>query len=221
MNAEEVFLSSEMTEEDVSSWDSQPEVRRFAQLHRHVPGYQRLVILEGSRLRLERRRGKALDRQYIHMGILDPEPARKATLPRWQLGVLGLGMALFGLTLGFDGFGLFGSQLELAGILALLGMLVVGAAWLAVRGYRREVVFHSQHGRVPLLRLVENVPDVKTFQEFVAQLRSAAQQSRGRLPRDQAQFLVEELKEHRRLAEAGGIEQPAYDAAKARILSCH
>ena len=68
---------------------------------------------------------------------------------------------------------------------------------------------------------MENLPDAARCAGFLEALRAAVDASYANLPRATDRFLVEELKEHRRLARDGGLDEATYNAAKARILRNH
>lgn len=221
MVEELIYLSSEDAEDDSSAWDERGVLRSLEQDHPHVAGHQRLSVVEGNLIRVERRRGKESQRFYVQPGFLDPTPERETHLRAGQMGVAGAAVMLAGMLIWQDGFGLVQTAVQLAGALTAIGLVGVGAGWLALRGYGRSIVFRTKHGRAPVIRLAEGIPDDVQCRHFMAALNIAADRARGRLPSDKERFLVEELKEHRRLAETGGLDPAAYEAAKAQILRRH
>jgi hypothetical protein len=93
---------------------------------------------------------------------------------------------------------------------------------LAVFHSHGRLVFYSRNGRIPLLVLFNQNPDKDTFDAFVGILIDHIRKARQNLSLvHQNELLSTELKEHRRLMEAGVILGKRYDAAKARILRQH
>lgn len=221
MVEEVIYISSEDAEDDSGAWDERGVIRSLEQEHPHVAGHQRLSVVEGNLIRVEQRRGKAWARFYVQPGFLDPTPERETHVPTWQIGVAGAAVVLAAMLIWQDGLGLVHSALQLAGVLTAVGLVGAGAAWLALRGYGRSIVFRTRHGRAPVIRMAESAPDATQCRQFLKALRTAVDRARSRLPGDRERFLVEELKEHRRLAETGGLDPAAYEAAKARILRSH
>ena len=81
-------------------------------------------------------------------------------------------------------------------------------------------MFYSLHGRVPLVVMFYRLPDRATLDAFndglVREIKGA-----GVLYPHTSETLSEELKEHRRLREAGVISSRRYDIVKRRILGQH
>jgi len=104
-----------------------------------------------------------------------------------------------------------------AGILsACAGLSLI----LAIYRSHDRLVFYSQHGRVPLVVLFNRSPDRVTLGSFTGVLAQQIKDAkRNYLGNNHA--LNEELKELRRLMEAGIISSRRYDFAKQRILSQH
>ena len=82
------------------------------------------------------------------------------------------------------------------------------------------IVFCSQHGRWPLLTLLNHNPTPEQLQHFVDGLSDRIRQARVHWP-DRQQLLSAELREHRRLKDEGILSAEKYDAVKRRILSKH
>ena len=108
-----------------------------------------------------------------------------------------------------------------AGVLGVLPG-VVGAISLVLALYcsHDRLVFYSQHGRVPLVVLFNRLPDRATLNAFTDALVKEIKDA-GVLYPHTGETLSEELKEHRRLREAGVISSQRYDIVKRRILGQH
>ncbi len=222
MTAEEIYLSSdEAMAPDDASFAKRSVIASLEQQHRHVPGHQRFDIVEGNVLRIERRRRGGPTTHYFDLGFIDPTPRSEAYLPTWCMIAALASALLFAMLLWLDGFGLTRTTSQFAASLAAVAAIGVGAGLLAWLRYRRRIIFVTRHGQVPVVRLVDNCPTPADVRAFTGSIRSAGQKAATRLPGKKQVLLVEELKEHRRLAQAGVIAPDVYEAAKKRILSCH
>ncbi|WP_217698050.1 hypothetical protein [Thioalkalivibrio denitrificans] len=221
MVEEVIYISAEDAPDDSGAWDERNTISTLEQQHVQLPGVQCLSVVEGNLLRVERRHGKTHTRFYVRPGYLDPEPVRHTHLPRWQMAVAAVALGLSAGLLWLDGFGVVHGAMPLWGLVALLGLTGAGAAWWAYRDYGRSLSFVSRNGQVPLFRVMEGLPDGACCKQFLEVLRRAMDASHSGLPREPDRFLVEELKEHRRLVGAGGLDTETYNAAKACILRRH
>ncbi|MEX0731986.1 MAG: hypothetical protein WED00_15675 [Aquisalimonadaceae bacterium] len=222
MRTEEIYLSSpEAREQDVESWASRGTLVTLQQQHRHVPGMQRLSLVEGNLLKLERRHRRSALCVYIDLGIVDPVPERERHVPLWCIATVLFSAIGVGLLIWLDSLPVPLTDLQFAGALAAVVGIGFGAGWLGVLRFRRMTVFLSRHGRIPLLRLVEKQPNAVEFRRFLESLCAAAGAAEDRMPADRQRYLALELQEHRRLADACAMGPDAYETAKARILSRH
>jgi hypothetical protein len=221
MTEEVIYISSDDAHDDSGAWDERGVIHSLEQTHVHIPGRQRLSVIEGSLVRVERQGVKDRQRFYIRPGYLDPEPQRETHWPKWQAVVAAAALLLGVLLVGLKAFGYVGTHLQLAVMLGAVGLVGVAAAWLGWRDYGHSLTFVTLHGRVPLFRVMEGRPDAAQFAAFLDAVGRATEQGRNALPEARGLFLVEELKEHRRLARIGALEQASYETAKARILRAH
>lgn len=107
-------------------------------------------------------------------------------------------------------------------MICLLVAATAGATAALVFRSRDLLVFHTRHGRVPLLRLLNRNPDRERFEIFIEKLGEQIEATRdARFGSELTQLLSAELREHRRLLEEGVLSREQYDAAKRRILRCH
>jgi hypothetical protein len=148
------------------------------------------------------------------IGILDPEPKRSVRISWLYLSAFLILAATAGLTACTD---------LVPNSSMLSAMLGAGAGLsLILAAYRchDRLVFYSQNGRVALVILLNRNPDGETFNTFTDALIRRIQQVRDSII-SRSEMLSEELKEHRRLMEAGIISKKRYDSVKQRILRQH
>lgn len=194
---------------------------KLEQRHRHIPGEQRIDILDGRFVRVRRkRRGKPLD-GVIHLGLVDPEPVFDFHTPwRFIAGatvslLVAIGLAVLVLQ-GVAPSAGWSWGLSAVGLIAALACAVT--AW---HRYKRRLIFLSQNGRAPLFKIIRNHPDQAEYNTFMAVLRQSIDQGHFVLPDDRQSILAEEMREHRRLYEIGFINGHAYEDAKAILLKLH
>jgi hypothetical protein len=222
MEEEQISLSSMDTDWlDAVSDADRKVIASLEQRHHYVPGHQRLHVLEGNVLRMERKARRTWTSACLDLSVIDPRAKRQVHLPVGSLGVALAAALALGMLIWLDGLGLTATDEQFAGILAVIAAVGAGASGLAWRRYGRRLVFRTRHGRVPVVRLVENHPTAAKFQAFMQTFTAAVGEAVQRIPDDKQRFLAAELREHRRLVEAGAMKPAAYEAAKARILACH
>jgi hypothetical protein len=158
--------------------------------------------------------GEKPRRYEFDLAVLGSRPRRRRRID-WSMLLLALSLLAAGLASGLTGA--TGSN----GIL-VAAILSGGVVALGVAIYRSHdhVVYFSKHGRAPLLVLLNRNPDASTLQEFLADLSRRIQHThRDSTSRDD--FLCAELREHRRLREAGILSVQQYERIKRRILKQH
>jgi len=152
----------------------------------------------------------------LDISVLDPEPKRCRRISWPHLATF----FIAALAAGVAGFAdrIPNSATWFTVLAVCAGLALV----LTVFRSHDRLVFYSRNGRIPLLVLFNQNPDKDTFDAFVGilidHIRQAGQNLRLVY---QNELLSAELKEHRRLMEAGVILGRRYDAAKARILRLH
>jgi hypothetical protein len=149
----------------------------------------------------------------VDLGILDPHPRRQIRIA-WHYV---LGFAVLSASAAFLAFfsASTNSMLSIAASASAVLSLV-----LALYCSHDRLVFYSQHGRVPLVVLFNRLPDRATLNAFTDALVKEIKDA-GVLYPHTGETLSEELKEHRRLREAGVISSQRYDIVKRRILGQH
>ena len=216
MYLEEICLSAPVDDPEADRPAGDPEEVAFLeQTNRMRRCCSQVTLFDNRRLSVKTHGLMQQARDYaLDIGVLDPQPRRSLKIC-WSHLLIGVALCAAACLIPFSGLAPHGMLLSL--------MLVAGAGLSLILAFFRShdrLVFYSQYGRVPLVVLFNRLPDRQTFDEFTNTLarniKAATTQSR-----DINQTLREELKEHRRLMEAGVISSKRYDIAKGRILSQH
>lgn len=152
----------------------------------------------------------------LDISVLDPQPKRCRRISWPYLAAFFMAALAAGVT-GFTDR-IPNSSTWSAVLAVCTGLVLV----LTVFRSHDRLVFYSRNGRIPLLVLFNQNPDKDTFDAFVSILIDHIRKARQNLSLVyQNELLSVELKEHRRLMEAGVISGKGYEAAKARILRLH
>jgi hypothetical protein len=215
---EHVCLSTDEPEEGVPSMAGAEIVAQLAQ--RDGTCEQRLAILDNAYLNVLATRGACPARRYfLRLAFLDPKPSRPANRMAWHLTTV---LAAASLALGLQAWSA-GELIATGWTLAVCAALAATMAALsvAVRRSTGTLVFHTRHGRVPVLKLMRNFPDRRRAQAFAAALVQAIGRAGEAQPAARTHLLRDEMREHRRLLEAGIVTPTDFEAAKARILRAH
>jgi hypothetical protein len=212
---EHVFLiSDELEEVEFRSVDVELEQAADDACHR-------FTIFNGEYLRVSSETADQGSRDYwINLAFLDPRPAR-----RWSAnlsaasGISGVA-ALIAIALPHRPFAVSASPtVSLAASLALMASLIF--LGVALTRYFREFVFLSLHGRAPVFQIVSNRPDRRQVTAFLDHVRAAARNARAGRWHPLGNYLRDEMKEHRRLQNAGVLNEEQFQAARSLILRAH
>lgn len=158
--------------------------------------------------------------QYtVDLGFLDPTPIRLRTID-WPL--LGAAVGLLAATL------LLSVYIRSSAMSALENpwfpmviLLGAGACAVTLIGLYRssdKILFYSQHGKIPLVVLLNGKPTKPDFQDFLQDLVQCIHDAQQRFYSSARERLAAELREHRRLKDKAIIAADAYEAVKNRIL---
>ncbi len=86
---------------------------------------------------------------------------------------------------------------------------------------RYQYCYRTRHGEVELVRLLYGRPSRDRFRDFLARLSGSIRSAQRKQGNDTHDVLANELREHRRLMEAGIISHRIYENAKTKILANH
>jgi hypothetical protein len=81
--------------------------------------------------------------------------------------------------------------------------------------------FRSRYGGCPLISLLQNKPDTKTFSNFSKEIKARILAASQNVTFDKKQMLSFELKELRRLKDDKVLSNQLYNQAKSRVLKMH
>ena len=222
--SEQIMLSSDEVEEEVPVEETFQKVTlEFIQVNKFKARQKVIRIYDDKFLGIIEQRGKKQLNYWLDMRYLNPM-VRKSIILGWKLGLFAVICLLLGVMI-------FTSQEALQELLKpnvakLAGgvFLAFGALLLyfAVQNSELSAEIVSEHGKTPLASVFLNIPNKKTFTQFsdVLAQRIANAQKRIR-QHDHSMILAAELKEHRRLRDAGVLTEKAYNTAKNKIMGIH
>ncbi len=198
--------------------------RTFRQVS-HLKGYRATYeIFNGRFLQAHIRGTHTKARRYtMDLAFLCTQPARRITIS-WRLFALALvATATAALLAAYMRDASQSLALNvLLPMVIVTGTVAAVAGLLALHKCSNRLLFHSEHGGVVLLELLNKGPRNKEFRAFVEDIIRCIQQTRAqRYASDSAAFLVDELREHRRLKKEVVIDEREYELARVRILRCH
>jgi hypothetical protein len=202
-----------------------PEPQQFGEPAQQVAGLEQVnrmrrcrsqfTLYNNHRLTVRKQSLSRNPRDYdVDLGILDPHPRRQIRIA-WHYV---LGFAVLSASAAFLTFFSATTNSVLLSFAASASAAL--SLVLALYCSHDRLVFYSQHGRVPLVVLFNRLPDRATLDAFTDALVNEIEGARVRYPHS-SETLSEELKEHRRLRDAGVISSRRYDIVKRRILGQH
>jgi hypothetical protein len=216
---EHIFLASE----EEAEMGPRTTHRKFRQI-RESTGYRAAYeVFNQHYLEIRVKKFHAKPSQYtVDLAFLDSTPIRCRTIDWLWLGVA---LALLAITAALAMYAYHSSQSLIQSrwlpVTVLVGMCASIAALISIYRSSDKLVFYSQHGRAPLLELLNKKPKENEFKSLVEELiRRIRIGQKERYPSTK-DLLVAELREHRRLRDEGIIGATQYEAIKARILQCH
>jgi hypothetical protein len=156
-------------------------------------------------------------REYgMPLRILDPSPKCRLSV-NYRYLVLCL---VFALLTAWSGMGRIDT--EFGGMTIIAALCLMFTLQLTICDAHRKIVFFSRNGQIPLVSLLCKQPDKRTVNRFVCALSQYIDEAGKHLGQeDQDAVLNDELREHRRLKESGGITASIYAEARSRILGKH
>ena len=216
MYVEEICLSApDLDPEPQRSAEPARQVAALEQINRMRRCRSQFTLYSNQRLAV-RTQGVLQDpRDYrVDLRILDPQPKRQRRIA-WHYV---LGFAVLSACAGF--LALLSDTTNSTPLAVMASVSAALSLVLAIYRSHDRLVFYSQHGRVPLVVLFSRLPDRVTLDGFTDALIKEIKDARVHYPYS-SETLSEELKEHRRLREAGVISSRRYDIVKQRILRQH
>jgi len=182
----------------------------------------RFTIFNGSYLGVRRQGTPREPGDYwINLAFLDPRPTRCADR-FWSLAAAIFAVATACALSAIYSRVMSGSGPALTLTAIALSVATLASGTLAIRRYCSKLIFLTRHGRVPVLWLSMNRPDRNQFRGFIRAMHAAiarATADRADLPR--GHLLRDEMKEHRRLQNAGVLDERQFQIARRLILEAH
>jgi hypothetical protein len=182
-----------------------------------------LAVIEGHRLAVRSRRPRRPPQDYfVDLCFVDGEPVqeRRIAWRFWQAGAVLVSLAALGHWLTPA---LANPVWQHAVLRASIGLLTAAicAGALALYRTRETIAFRSVHGRTRLFEMTGSLGWSRTAKSFIADLARRIEAARASAARSRPHFLRDEMREHRRLWDAGVLSDEAYEAGKQRILHAH
>jgi len=211
-DSEHVFLLSDDLEEIVQSTVD-------AHLEQAAPDSStRYTIFNGTYLGITKS-GKhdRPSRYWINLAFLHPAPIRCADR-FWSICAATLTL----LTGGALALTFVAGKMAHTLALPAFSVAFLTAICIAMRHYRRRLVFLTSNGRAPVVWLSIDKPDRQRVHEFVENLHAAIGRARARrADMVRGHELRDEMKEHRRLLRDGVLDDRQFRVARRLILEAH
>lgn len=161
------------------------------------------------------------EKQYrVHLGYLD-DKAKRRIIVAWDWLGASAGFALVTVAVHRHApeWHFPYNAYVLLGILLSCTVLTVASLLPFFYKTRFRHVYHSRTGHVPIAEFMPGRPDRSQYRKFRELLESHIRQAGAKV--GAAKALAGELREHRRLFEAGVLNRKEYEKAKAKIFKSH
>jgi hypothetical protein len=164
-------------------------------------------------------RGKTANRKYwVDLGYLSDKPKRRLIIEwKWLLTAAVSALVTVATYKSIPLLDFANKTLILAGVLVVTALLTLSSLYVFFDKSRYRQVYYSRTGNVPFVELMPGRPDRKRYRQFMNILQEHLLLVRRKEP-DRGKSLARELREHRRLYDAGVISDRQYAGAKAIIL---
>jgi len=182
----------------------------------------RFTIFNGSYLGVSRK-GKCHEPRayWINLAFLDPTPVRHVG-QFWSMTTIVLAMVTAAALVTKYSQPAIPVPLLSAGAVAVLCAATVATFVLALRPSYDRISFCTRHGRSPVLSLAAGRPDRRRVQLFIRRIQAAIDHANAERCDDaRTHFLRDEMKEHRRLQNAGVLDERQFLIARRLILEAH
>ena len=171
---------------------------------------RQMQLFNGHYLEVEKQvRGK-VSAEVFNLAFVDPVPLQYRCIAHRWLIACALALVATGALVALW------SEQSIA-VAAGMGLVLVSALQ-AARGSRRELVYLSCNGRVPLFSIGLGWPASKVARQQATRISERAEGARVILPGG-TEGLAAEIAEHRRLLQAGCITRKRYEKAKRRLFA--
>jgi len=195
---------------------------RKAQQHFHIVNRSHalqteMILFEGGWLSVRQHRSRQAGvAQMINLNYVDPRPTVTRIFSRRSFAVcIALAVAALVTTV----LALFSVQIAWT-IPATLLLLTGAAVAFAAFAYRtrKDVVFHTRHGRAPVISLMGTLGSFRTLRAIVPKLVEAIERT-AESEADPKKRLRNEMREHYRLRECGVLNETICAQSTQRILN--
>jgi hypothetical protein len=175
------------------------------------------LYAEGALRVIEYRGGKRRDSYLLDLRYLDPVPQiTRITAKRAVQAAFGLAaLAASGLSLARLGVA---PTVTVSAAFGFAGA-ALGATLAALYRSYEKIVFHTIHGRAPVLTLRANVGSLRHAHALIPALAQAIEETAETIGADTSAFLRAEMREHYRLRSDGVLSNDSCADSTGRILA--
>jgi hypothetical protein len=216
--ADQVALTPENYEDFDNRLDPRQLSPEFVQQNRLKGRYHKYEIYREHYIfqSVKRYRDKVETNYRVNLAWLDPKPEIVQKV-EWKWASSALATAIWAVVLFYVAYF---SQLQTEYVdsaAILMSTLTVISLCMFMYSNEHKLVFNSYLSNVPLIELEVNKPDKASFDGFVRDIRSGIYA--GWQDKDIQQMLVGEMRELRRLRDAGILTEEAYLNARTAIFN--
>jgi hypothetical protein len=203
------------TEHDLAG-DREPQ-QHFHIVNRSHAVETEMILFKGGWLSLrQHRRNKPGEARLINLLYVDPEPTVVRFFDKRSLGV---SAALVGLAVITGVLALYSVQNLITVPATILLFTGAGVAFGAFAyRTRKDVVFHTIHGRAPVIPLMATLGCFRTLRTVVPKLVEEIRKLTA-VETDRKKLLRSEMREHYRLRECGVLTEVQCTQSTQRILN--
>ncbi len=182
---------------------------------------RKYAIVNVHYLMVEERSLVAKSVYWIDLGYLSDKPKRRLIVKwKWLAAATALALSTAATYLSIP-FLEFPYRVPiLAGLLAGTALSAFYCVYVFIHNSRYRQIYFSRTGNVPFVELMPGNPDSKRYRQFIDTIQEHMLLARRKEP-DRSKALARELREHRRLHDAGIINDRQYTRAKMIILKSY
>lgn len=159
---------------------------------------------------------------HINLSILEPWPVHHRYIAwRWVLAFCYFFLSTLTFGVYFFTHQQQTATTHLSIILMIFFLLSLVTLLFAIYQSANVTEFRSRYGNCPLISMMQNNPDKKTFSQFVGEIKTRSLTASQHVTFDKKQMLSFELQEIQRLKNDGSLSKRQYEKARERLMKVH